>query len=179
MKKHGKGEKKPGEVTEQPNQPEQPKKTARREFLSRTGLTAGGVLMTTLAASGLGKGQSQITTPAPDPTPSPIPSPTPQQPGLLSPDVFRNLFTSAWSDTTFQNDIQARGFAALDDRGYQLGVPADVRASLETALFTTPGVVAAKPKCGVCGVCGLCGLCGELNLGSASAALWALFTLAS
>jgi hypothetical protein len=95
----------------------------------------------------------------------------------MSPDVFRRLFDQALTDKEFQNDIQTRGFKALDARGYQHGVPVEVQASLESSLLVSVGE-AAKPKCGVCGVCGLCGLCGEINLGSASAALWALFALA-
>jgi hypothetical protein len=95
----------------------------------------------------------------------------------MSPDVFRRLFDQALTDREFQDDIQRMGFKALDARGYQHGVPLEVQATLERSLLVAPGE-AAKPKCGVCGVCGLCGLCGEINLGSASAALWALFALA-
>jgi hypothetical protein len=141
---------------------EKSKRTARREFLSRTGLTAGGALMTTLAAGGISKGAQSLTT----------------QQRLMNPDVFRKLFDQALTDKEFQNDIQTQGFKALEARGYQHGVPVEVQATLESSLFTSVGAV-AKPKCGVCGVCGLCGLCGEVNLGSASAALWALFALAS
>jgi hypothetical protein len=135
-------------------------KTPRREFLSRTGRTAGGVLIGSLAAGGISEGAQSTT-----------------QQRLLNPDVFRRLFDQALTDKEFQNDILARGFKALDARGYQHGVPVEVQATLESSLLVSVGEV-AKPKCGVCGVCGLCGLCGEINLGSASAALWALFALA-
>jgi hypothetical protein len=139
---------------------EQSKKGGRREFLERTGLTAGGVLMTTLAAGGISKGQTLLTT----------------QQRLLSSDVFKQLFDSALTDKEFQDDILAQGFKALDARGYNFAVPLEERAMLEKALVID--VVTAKPRCGVCGVCGACGLCAEVNLGSASAALWALFALA-
>ena len=77
---------------------EQSKKGGRREFLERTGLTAGGVLMTTLAAGGISKGQTLSTT----------------QQRLLSSDVFKQLFDSALTDKEFQDDILAKGFKALN-----------------------------------------------------------------
>lgn len=138
---------------------EQSAKRGRREFLERTGLTAGGVLMTTIAAGGISKGQ--------------VLSETPQR--LLSPDVFKQLFDAALTDKVLQDDILAQGFKALDARGYDFGVPLQERTMLEQALVVD--AVSAKPRCGVCGVCGACGLCAEINLGSASAALWALFAL--
>lgn len=139
----------------------QSKKTARREFLSRSGRTAGGVLMTTLAAGGISKGAQE----------------PPGHQRLLNPTDFRRLFDQALTDTEFQNDIKARGFKALDARGYRHGVPIEVQAKLEHSLVTTLQAE-EEYNCGVCGLCGLCGLCGEVNLGSASAALWALFALA-
>jgi hypothetical protein len=138
---------------------EQTKKRGRREFLERTGLTAGGVLMTTLAVGATSKGQALSTT----------------QVRQLSSDTFKQLFDAALTDEVFQNDILAQGFKALDARGYNFNVPLQERAMLEKAL--TIDAVTAKPRCGVCGVCGACGLCAEVNLGSASAALWALFAL--
>ena len=156
MKKNKKDEKKPVQPKEKLE------KTPRREFLSRSGRTAGGVLVGSLAVGGVSEGAQ---------------SPPPGQQRLLSPDVFRKLFDQVLTDKEFQNDIQTRGFKALDARGYQHGVPIEVQATLESSLLVSPSE-AAKPKCGVCGVCGLCGLCGEINLGSASAALWALFALA-
>jgi hypothetical protein len=135
------------------------KKAGRREFLERTGLTAGGVLMTTLAAAGSSKGQN-ITT---------------AQQRQLAADDFRSLFYQAMTDRTFQNEILTGGFKALEARGYHFQVPLEVQATLEQSLFVA---APAKPRCGVCGVCGLCGLCAEVNAGSASAALWALFHLA-
>ena len=155
MKKLKKDEKKPVEPKDKSE------KTPRRKFLSQTGRTAGGVLIGSLAAGGISKGAQS----------------PPSQQRLLNPDVFRRLFDQALTDKEFQNDIQTRGFKALDARGYQHGVPVEVQATLESSLLVSVGE-AAKPKCGVCGVCGLCGLCGEINLGSASAALWALFALA-
>lgn len=149
--------------TPKPASKGQPKKPGRREFLERSGLTAGGVLMTTLAASGITEGQTTVV------------ATTTQQRALPS-DAFRQLFDSALTDKTFQNDILTQGFKALDARGYNFAVPTEERALLEDALVID--VQRPKPRCGVCGVCGLCGLCGELNLGSASAALWALFHLA-
>lgn len=140
----------------------QSKKAGRREFLERSGLTAGGVLMTTLAAGGISEGQTTVVS-------------TTQQRALPS-DAFRQLFDAALTDKMFQNDILTQGFKALDARGYNFGVPTAERALLEDALVID--LQRPKPRCGVCGVCGLCGLCGELNLGSASAALWALFHLA-
>jgi len=141
---------------------EQSVKRGRREFLERSGITAGGVLMTTLGAGVVSKGQTLAT----DDT-------THQR--LLSPDVFKELFDTALTDEAFQNDILAQGFKALDARGYNFSVPLEERTMLEKALIVDP--VTAKPRCGVCGVCGACGLCAEINLGSASAALWALFAL--
>jgi hypothetical protein len=135
-------------------------KGGRREFLERTGLTAGGVLMTTLAAGGISKGQTDAIA----------------QERQLSPDEFKALFDAALTDRGFQNDILAQGFKALDARGYNFAVPPEERIMLEKALIVD--AVTAKPRCGVCGVCGACGLCAEVNLGSASAALWALFALA-
>lgn len=146
------------------NTKKQTKKTGRREFLERTGLTAGGVLMTTLAAKGVADAQTLQTTT------------TTIQVKSLTSDAFKQLFDSALTDKVFQNDILNTGFKALDARGYNFAVPTTERALLEDALVIT--VDRPKPRCGVCGVCGLCGLCGELNLGSASAALWALFHLA-
>lgn len=154
MKKRNKDEK-----AKEPT--EQSKKTARREFLSRSGRTAGGVLMTTLAAGGISKGAQE----------------PPGHQRLLNPEDFRRLFDQALTDTEFQNDIKARGFKALDARGYRHGVPIEVQAKLERSLVTTLQAE-EEYNCGVCGLCGLCGLCGEVNLGSASAALWALFALA-
>lgn len=157
MSKRSKDLKKSEEPTEKP------KTNARREFLSKTGLTAGGVLMTTLAAGSVSKAQ-QITATA---------TTTDK---LLTPDVFKTLFDQAVTDTRFQDDILVNGFKAVEARGYTLQIPFEERAALENFLFVA---APAKPKCGVCGVCGLCGLCGEVNLGSASAALWALFALKS
>ncbi len=140
---------------------EQSVKRGRREFLERSGITAGGVLMTTLGAGVVAKGQTLAT----DTT----------QHRLLSPDVFKQLFDTALTDEAFQNEILAQGFKALDARGYNFSVPLEERTMLEKALVLD--AVTAKPRCGVCGVCGACGLCAEINLGSASAALWALFAL--
>jgi len=142
---------------------EHSKKGGRREFLERTGLTAGGVLMTTIATGAVAKGQGLSN-----------------QDRMLRPDVFRKLFDAALTDKAFQTDILTRGFKALDARGFDLHVPIEVQANLEKALSvkTLSAEAVAEPSCGVCGVCGLCGLCGEINLGSASAALWALFALA-
>jgi hypothetical protein len=135
-------------------------KSGRREFLERTGLTAGGVLMTTLGAGTISKGQTLAIA----------------QQRQVSPDAFKALFDAALTDKVFQNDILTQGFRALDARGYDFGVPLQERTMLEKALIID--AVTAKPRCGVCGVCGACGLCAEVNLGSASAALWALFALA-
>ena len=135
------------------------KKAGRREFLERTGLTAGGVLMTTLAVGGSAMGAQDVVV---------------QQRQLYA-DDFRRLFDQALTDKVFQNDVLTGGFKALESRGYNFQVPPEIRASLEQSLFVA---APAKPKCGVCGVCGLCGLCAEVNAGSASAALWALFHLA-
>ena len=98
---------------------------------------------------------------------------------LMKPADFEKMFTAALTDKKFQKDVQTRGFKALDERGYDHGVPPEVQKTLEKALFTMSGKPARrKPRCGVCGVCGVCGLCGGVNFGSASAALWALFALA-
>ena len=135
------------------------KKAGRREFLERTGLTAGGVLMTTIAAGTVSKGAQGVSA----------------QQRLIHGEDFRKLLNQALSDKAFQNDIRIHGFKAIEARGYQLQVPQDVQTSFEAALDVE---LEEKPKCGVCGVCGLCGLCAEVNAGSASAALWALFALA-
>ena len=156
MKKHKENEKNSAASKE-----EQLKKRGRREFLGRSGLTAGAAL-TAFAAGGVAKG-AHIQT---------------DQSRLMAPDLFRQMLNQALTDRAFQNDIQKQGFKALDARGYQHGVPLDVQATLESALFTSVEV-AAKPRCGICGICGLCGLCGEVNAGSASAALWALFYIAA
>jgi hypothetical protein len=95
---------------------------------------------------------------------------------LMNPPDFERMLTAALTDTTFQQDMQTRGFKALDDRRFNHGVPPAVQSALERAIFVQPGG-ATKPKCGVCGVCGTCSLCGEVNFGSGSAALWALFGL--
>jgi hypothetical protein len=134
------------------------KKAGRREFLERTGLTAGGVLMTTLAVGSAAKGQTLVT----------------QQRALAAPD-FQRLLDQALTDKVFQEDIRMYGFKALESRGYNFQVPKEIQASMESSLMVAE---VEKPKCGVCGVCGLCGLCAEINAGSASAALWALFALA-
>jgi hypothetical protein len=98
---------------------------------------------------------------------------------LMAPADFNKMFARALTDTAFQNDIKAHGFKALETHGFQHGVPPEMQATLEKALFTTgTAAVPRKPRCGICGVCGTCGLCGEVNFGSASAALWALFGLA-
>jgi hypothetical protein len=91
---------------------------------------------------------------------------------------FEKMFTAALTDKKFQKDLQKRGFKALDERGFAHGVPTNVQKTLEAPLLarTTTGVT-ARSRCGVCGVCGICTLCGELNAGSGSAALWALFAL--
>lgn len=138
-----------------------PKKAGRREFLERTGLTAGGVLMTTLAAGGGAKGAQGLSA----------------QQRLIHGEDFRRLLNQALTDKAFQNDIRMHGFKAIEARGYHLEMPQDVQASFESALVMQVAVE-EKPACGVCGICGLCGLCAEINAGSASAALWALFALA-
>ncbi|HKO08812.1 MAG TPA: hypothetical protein VJ487_13960 [Alphaproteobacteria bacterium] len=92
---------------------------------------------------------------------------------LMSPADFEKMFTAALTDKQFQNDLLTKGFKALDERGYDHGVPAAMQKSLQDAISSTPGVF-LRPRCGVCGLCGLCGLCAEVNFGSASAALWAL-----
>ncbi len=98
---------------------------------------------------------------------------------LMKPAEFDKMFTAALTDKAFRKDVQKRGFKALDERGYAHGVPPNVQKTLEAAVFVKPvGGVARKPRCGVCGVCGVCSLCGEVNFGSGSAALWALFGLA-
>jgi len=135
------------------------KKAGRREFLERTGLTAGGVLMTTLAAGVPSKGAQSLTT----------------QQRLIPGDDFRKLLNQALTDKAFQNEIRVSGFKAIEARGYQLQMPPEVQTNLEATLAVAE---AEAPRCGVCGVCGLCGLCAEINAGSASAALWALFALA-
>ena len=140
-----------------PTTEEQGKKAGRREFLERTGLTAGGVLMTTLAAGATSKGQGLSA-----------------QQRLIHGEDFRRLLNQALTDKAFQNDVRIHGFQALEARGFHLEVPADVKANFQT----TAAVAEAEQSCGVCGVCGLCGLCAEINAGSASAALWALFALA-
>lgn len=154
MTKQKKDEKKLVRTNEQSADP------GRRAFLERTGLTAGGVLMGTLAAGGISKGQ----------TVSPV-----TQERLMSSDTFKELFDAALTDKVFQDDILAQGFEALEARGYTVFVPQQERTMLEQSLVID--AVTAKPRCGICGVCGACGLCAEVNLGSASAALWALFTL--
>ena len=99
---------------------------------------------------------------------------------LMKPTDFDKMFAAALTDKKFQDDLRTHGFKALDDRKFQHGVPPHVQKNLEQALFTGAlGTMQAKPRCGVCGVCGICGLCGEVNFGSASAALWALFGLAA
>lgn len=150
MKKSKKDEKTKPEVPAE--------KAGRRQFLKRGGATAGGVLMTTLAAGSIAKGaQGQA-----------------EQHRLLHGDDFHRLLNQALSDPAFQNDIRTHGFKALEARGYQLQVPQDVVTSFDSVLL----VEEEKPNCGICGICGLCGLCAEVNAGSASAALWALFALA-
>lgn len=134
------------------------KKAGRREFLERTGLTAGGVLMTTLAAGTASKGAQDVS-----------------QQRLIQGEDFRKLLNQALTDKAFQNDIRVNGFKAIEARGYQLQVPQEVQTSFEASLAMAEE---EGPRCGVCGVCGLCGLCAEINAGSASAALWALFALA-
>lgn len=135
------------------------KKAGRREFLERTGLTAGGVLMTTLAAGSAAKGAQGVSA----------------QQRLIHGEDFRKLLNQALTDKAFQNDIRVHGFKAIEARGYQLQVPQEVQTSFEASLALAEE---EGPRCGVCGVCGLCGLCAEVNAGSASAALWALFALA-
>jgi hypothetical protein len=98
---------------------------------------------------------------------------------FMAPADFNKMFVHALTDETFQKELMTKGFQALEAHGYQHGVPPDVKAHLDKVLFqATGGTTARKPRCGVCGVCGVCGLCGEVNFGSASAALWALFGLA-
>lgn len=101
-----------------------------------------------------------------------MPQRTPPQ--LIPPEEFNKIFVMALTDKQFQQELMKDGFAALDRRGIKMAVPREVQAALKKA--TMPA--RAKPRCGVCGVCGLCALCGEINAGSASAALWALFHLA-
>ncbi|MBI4877002.1 MAG: hypothetical protein HY822_20380 [Acidobacteria bacterium] len=100
----------------------------------------------------------------------------PQRPTteLMPAGDFNKLFVLALTDQAFQQELMKDGFAALERRGMKVAVPREVQAALKKAI--TPA--RAKPRCGVCGVCGLCALCGEINAGSASAALWALFHLA-
>src|SRR5574338_532363 len=135
------------------------KKAGRREFLERSGLTAGGLLMTTLAAGGSATGAQGVSA----------------QQRLIHGEDFRRLLNQALTDKAFQNDIRIHGFKAMEARGYHLEVPQEVKANFEATMAVA---VEEKPNCGICGICGLCGLCAEVNAGSASAALWALFALA-
>lgn len=98
----------------------------------------------------------------------------------MKPADFEKMFTAALTDKKLQKDLQKRGFKALDERGFAHAVPAAVQRTLDPAvLMKATGTTTARASCGVCGVCGVCGLCGEVNFGSASAGLWALFGLSA
>jgi hypothetical protein len=95
--------------------------------------------------------------------------------GAYPPEQFERFFLLALKDADFRRELERDGFGALERAGLKVKISPDVRAAL-ARLPTQP--TPAQARCGVCGVCGLCGLCGEVNLGSASAALWAIFGLA-
>ncbi len=90
-------------------------------------------------------------------------------------DQFKKMLGSALTDKKFQDDLQAKGFKALEERGIVHGMPPDMQKQFEQTL----GTVDAKYKCGLCSVCGTCSLCGEINFGAGSAALWATFVVKS
>lgn len=93
---------------------------------------------------------------------------------LLAPEQFRNLFERAVCEPEFRRDLERDPCGVLMREGIANDIPTPVRKTLEDALTLPIGSVA---RCGICGICGACGLCGEIDAGSASAALWALFTL--
>lgn len=111
----------------------------------------------------------------------------------MSPEEFHKFFVKAITDKEFLKELAHDGFGALERHGLDTSmIPNDIRSLLarlpfddceddlviiEKAAGTTTTTTKRKPRCGVCGVCGICALCGEINFGSGSAALWALFHL--
>jgi hypothetical protein len=95
--------------------------------------------------------------------------------GILMPEEkFRKLFIAAVEDENFRKELEKDPFGVLKKHGVKTEhIHPEVRDALARSI-RKPTVGA---KCGVCGVCGLCSLCGEIDLGSGSAAAWALFML--
>lgn len=108
----------------------------------------------------------------------------------MEPEEFRKFFIKALTDEGFRKELAHDAFGVLERHGVDTSmIPEDVRSALVrlpydecdedvTVIGATVSKPKPKPKCGVCGVCGVCSLCGEINFGSGSAALWALFHLA-
>jgi hypothetical protein len=112
----------------------------------------------------------------------------------MTSEEFHKFFVKAITDKEFRQELAHDGFGALERHGLDTSmIPDDIRSLLarlpfddcegdliimEKAGGTTTTPTRRKPRCGVCGVCGVCTLCGEINFGSGSAALWALFALA-
>jgi hypothetical protein len=110
----------------------------------------------------------------------------------MEPEEFRKFFIKALTDEGFRKELAHDAFGVLERYGLDTSnIPEDIRSVLARLPFdecqeevilekaTGTTVVARKPRCGVCGVCGVCSLCGEVNFGSGSAALWALFHIFS
>jgi hypothetical protein len=95
----------------------------------------------------------------------------------MDPQKFKKMLETALTDSRFREDLKTKGFKALEERGIEHGVPPDMQKEFEKALAPVGTGAALGYKCGLCGVCGTCGLCGGINLGAASAALWATFVL--
>ena len=95
---------------------------------------------------------------------------------LLKKDEFEKFFNLALSDAAFAKELAKDDFAALERRGFSTSkLSPAIRENMKKMAGQAR---TATYKCGLCGVCGVCALCGEINFGSASAALWAIFTLA-
>lgn len=107
----------------------------------------------------------------------------PERNGLMSASDFERFFNLVLTDGEFSNELFIDGFGALERHGFDTSmVTPETRANVARLAgrnFMRPGTQGGQGyACGTCGVCGLCGLCGEIDLGSASAALWATFALA-
>jgi hypothetical protein len=107
----------------------------------------------------------------------------PDRNGLMSGAEFERFFNLVLTDSEFSHELLFDGFGALERHGFDTSkVTPETRANVARLAgrnFMRPGINGGGGyACGTCGVCGLCGLCGEIDLGSASAALWATFALA-
>lgn len=92
---------------------------------------------------------------------------------IMQKDQFESFFEQAVMDPAFRQQLRDDGFGTLAAYGYVH----DVVPGVQQALSATESQAVAGSRCGVCGVCGLCSFCGEVNAGSASAFLWATFSL--